>query len=469
MKAAGLLVLAAFAVASASDYGLVENQAVSASVRGARFKSSVSVPTTFEAINCKPDGDSQDPRKITFDVNGNTVKVTVWRKKDPSKPKVVGTLVVPTGTVHLDNLLVPTTDVLTEMVYKLKLKDASVFDKDGKEKKEASFTVQLNLLAENYDAMAKALCPVTGGKCGDRAFVGNVLRTMYQQLMVDEYNGGKGSCRGTGFVSGAFIFEDEQDGSMCERLLDAGAYTRASSHKIPGCTKPNGLGSCIAWGIELMDNRMTALAEPITADGQIRVWKGDVDPAEGKKGGVDVRNKANVRLSNHLLMNCFKVAGKPYVYLKPEEVGTLAADKLTHGINYLKTKVRDIGGGAEYSRQEAGEPDRFKLLKTTKAALDADAPKAAEAGSYQVYAVLDEVKKAKADEVDKIKKTLAKDLGVADNFVDKLLKREDGFTHRLGKEVYWTKEEAKALFAAAEQGADEAALKAIKPSSACSA
>lgn len=129
----------------------------------------------------------------------------------------------------------------------------------------------------------------------------------------------------------------------------------------------------------------------------------------------------------------------------------------------------DVAGGAEYSRQEAGEPDRFKLLKTTKAALDADAPKAAETGSYQVYAVLDEVKKAKADAVDKIKKTLAKDLGVADNFVDKLLKREDGFTHRLGKEVYWTKEEAKALFAAAEQGADEAALKAIKPSSACSA
>lgn len=114
--------------------------------------------------------------------------------------------------------------------------------------------------------------------------------------------------------------------------------------QIPGCTKPNGLGSCLAWGIELMENRMTALAEPITADGQIRVWKGDVDPAEGKKGGVDVRNKANVRLSNHLLMNCFTVGGKKYVYSKPEEVGTLAADKLTHGINYLKTKVRDIGG-----------------------------------------------------------------------------------------------------------------------------
>lgn len=120
--------------------------------------SSVSVPTTFEAINCKPDGDTLDPRKVTFDVNGNSVKVTVWRKKDPSKPKVVGTLVVPSGTVHLDGLLVPTTEVLTEMVYKLKLKDASVFDKDGKEKKEASFTIQLNLLAEHYDAMAKALC-----------------------------------------------------------------------------------------------------------------------------------------------------------------------------------------------------------------------------------------------------------------------------------------------------------------------
>lgn len=131
--------------------------------------------------------------------------------------------------------------------------------------------------------------------------------------------------------------------------------------------------------------------------------------------------------------------------------------------------VRLPAGGAEYSRQEAGEPDRFKLLKGFKAALDADAPKSAENGGYQVYAVLADVKKAKADAVEKVKKVLAKDLGVADNFVDKLLSREDGFTHRLGKEVYWTKEEAKKLFEAAEKGADEAALKGIQPSAACSA
>lgn len=118
--------------------------------------------TTFENINCKPDDDTLDPRKVTFDVNGNTVKVTVWRKKDPSKPKVVGTLVVPSSNIHLDGLLVPTSDVLTEMVYKLNLKDASVSGKDGKEEKKAKFTVQLNLLAEHYDAMAKALCESSG-------------------------------------------------------------------------------------------------------------------------------------------------------------------------------------------------------------------------------------------------------------------------------------------------------------------
>lgn len=86
--------------------------------------------------------------------------------------------------------------------------------------------------------------PVTGGKCGDRAFVGNVLRTMYQQLAVDDYNGGKGSCRGTAFVSGAFIFEDEADGSMCERLLDAGAYSRASSHKVRRIFRAEPLARC---------------------------------------------------------------------------------------------------------------------------------------------------------------------------------------------------------------------------------
>lgn len=81
--------------------------------------------------------------------------------------------------------------------------------------------------------------------------------------------------------------------------------------------------------------------------------------------------------------------------------------------------------------------------------------------------MLAEVQKVKADAVDKAKQALAKDMGVADSYVKKLLAREDEFTHRLGKEVYWTKDEAKALFAAAEQGAEEAALKAIKPSDAC--
>lgn len=58
------------------------------------------------------------------------------------------------------------------------------------------------------------------------------MRVMYQQVAIDHFNNGDGSCRGGTFLSGALVLEDDADKKLFNTLMEVGTYRRASSHEV---------------------------------------------------------------------------------------------------------------------------------------------------------------------------------------------------------------------------------------------
>lgn len=64
---------------------------------------------------------------------------------------------------------------------------------------------------------------------------------MYQQVALDHFNNGDGSCRGNTFLSGVFVLEDDAEKSLYNRFMEAGSYRRPSTHEVnepATCTAP---------------------------------------------------------------------------------------------------------------------------------------------------------------------------------------------------------------------------------------
>lgn len=283
---------------------------------------------------------------------------------------------------------------------------------------------------------------------------------MYQQIAMDHFNGGDGSCRGNTFLSGVFVLEDDADKSLYARFLEAGSYRRPSSHEVPNCPRAALVGSkCQAHGIELLgNNAVTVLAEPVVDAAQTqRAWRGEV---AARALGVNVGSNSNIKTFSHAFFLPFSVGNKNFVFVKPETVGTLKGNKLQH----LGRLLKGNKGGA--SRQEGGTAKRFKKLRFFNAALQRLVNDRAlvEASHYWVSDVLAGVR-AKQDLANKdaVLKTLsmelARDMGVADcKYAEQLVQRESGFAYRNGNEIFFTAAETKDLWTKAENNVEPTAI-----------
>lgn len=427
--------------------------------------------TKITGLSLQPAGSSRDPRDLELDVQQRVVSVTVFHKGKATK-KLTGTLAIPDAQpLYIHHMLVPPAAEADEMQYTLTLKNAEIETGTFKKTKARHETLALTIFptVQQYRTIADALCPLTGAnrKCGTAETVGNIIRNMYQQVALDHFNNGDGSCRGNTFLSGVFVLEDDAEKSLYNRFMEAGSYRRPSTHEIPGCPRGQLVGSsCQAHGLELLGtNAVTVLSEPIVdAEQKQRAWAGAVEVRGSGRaktvGDVHVDKESSVKTYSHAFFLPFTKDGKNFVFVKPETVGTLKGQKLQH----LGRLLKKDGGGP--SRQEGGTAKRFKKLRFFNAALEklVNDRNLVQASHYWVSDVLAGVR-AKDNLVNKdaILKTLnmelARDMGVADcKLAEQLVQRESNFVYRNGNEIFFTAAEAKDHWAKAENGVAPTAI-----------